>query len=168
MCTVYLNHQQVLLYTYVPISDLSFCSKRPTDWPPTSCSSQACKVTICYMWYDENLSRSDILCLNWIYIWRKIFQGGTGNPLLDMYSQYAAAAYSPQVGGLHRLNCYSYILIFYSLFHPPLHDFLSPVPLWQVISSANDASGDPGAPAGTHHLAGAAAAPATSPIPCGR
>ena len=26
-------------------------------------------------------------------------QGGTGNPLLDMYSQYAAA-YSPQVGSL--------------------------------------------------------------------
>ena len=30
-------------------------------------------------------------------------QGGTGNPLLDMYSQYAAAAYSPQVG-LHSFS----------------------------------------------------------------
>ena len=29
-------------------------------------------------------------------------QGGTGNPLLDMYSQYAAA-YSPQVG-LHSFS----------------------------------------------------------------
>ena len=32
-------------------------------------------------------------------------QGGTGNPLLDMYSQYAAAAYSPQVG----LHCFSFL-----------------------------------------------------------
>ena len=31
MCTVYLNHQQVLLYTYVPTFDFFFCSKRPTD-----------------------------------------------------------------------------------------------------------------------------------------
>ena len=55
MCTLYLNQQQVLLYTYVPISDLSFCSKRPTDWPPTSCSSQACKVTIYYVIWRKYL-----------------------------------------------------------------------------------------------------------------
>ncbi len=30
-------------------------------------------------------------------------QGGTGNPLLDMYSQYAAAAYSPPFG-LHSFS----------------------------------------------------------------
>ena len=123
-----------------------------------------------YVIWQKSFKERYIVLIMYVYtyIWLKIFQGGTGNPLLDMYSQYAAAAYSPQVGGLHRLNCYSYILIFYSLFHPPLHDFLSPVPLWQVISSANDAGGDPGASAGTHHLAGAAAAPTTSPIPCGR
>ena len=59
-------------------------------------------------------------------MWRIIFQGGTGNPLLDMYSQYAAAAYSPQVGGLHRLNCCWY----WSFFS------FSPSPPWFIILSS--------------------------------
>ena len=44
-------------------------------------------------------------------------QGGTGNPLLDMYSQYAAATYSPQVG-LHSFSFLLHLNTFGLLFLP--------------------------------------------------